>query len=343
MRVLVTGGAGYIGSHTVVELLALDHDVLIVDNLVNSSIESIKRIQAISKKYCKFEKIDIRDTDNMINAFKKFNPECVIHFAGLKAVAESVKKPLSYYDNNVFGSISLLKAMDSVGCRNIIFSSSATVYGDPQYLPIDENHPCCPVNPYGNTKLQIENLISDWIGVDNNKTATILRYFNPVGAHPSGFIGENPTGVPNNLMPYIAEVSVGKREYLNIFGNDYNTRDGSGERDFIHVVDLAQAHVASINHSKHSSCNIFNIGTGHGTTVLELVKAFEEASNKSIKFQIVNRREGDVSSSVASVKKANNCLKWYAKYDIYEMCSDVWNWQSNNPEGYDSNFTLDQE
>lgn len=337
MKVLVTGGAGYIGSHTVLELLTQAHDVYILDNFSNSSPEAIRRVQLLADKSCTIINLDIRDTDKVISAFRQFNPDCVIHFAGLKSVGDSVRCPLEYYDCNFFGALSLLKAMDEVGCKNIIFSSSATVYGEPKYLPLDEKHPCSPSNPYGRTKLHIEEMLQDWVVTGIQKSAIILRYFNPVGAHSSGSIGENPLGIPNNLMPFIADVAIGKRPHINIFGNDYSTRDGTGERDYIHVVDLAQAHVAAILKRTEGFAEIFNIGTGSGTTVLELVEEFSKASGKDLDLKFVERRPGDVAIAVASVSKAKafDGLGWVASRNIKDMCCDQWVWQSKNPNGYE--------
>ena len=334
MKVLVTGGAGYIGSHTVLELLAQAHDVYILDNFSNSSPEAIHRVQVLANKSCTIVNLDIRDTDKVISAFKQFDPDCVIHFAGLKSVGDSVRCPLDYYDSNFFGALSLLKAMDAVDCKKIIFSSSATVYGEPKYLPIDEKHPCAPVNPYGRTKLHIEEMLQDWVVAGDHNSAIILRYFNPVGAHDSGLIGENPLGIPNNLMPYIADVAIGKRLHLNVFGDNYATRDGTGERDYIHVVDLAKAHVAAISKTVEDTAEIFNIGTGSGTTVLELVEEFRLVSGRELDLKFVERRAGDVAITVASVAKAFDRLGWAASLNVNDMCCDAWRWQFKNPHGY---------
>jgi UDP-glucose 4-epimerase len=335
MKVLVTGGAGYIGSHTVLELLTQSHDVFILDNFSNSSPEAIRRVQLLADKSCTLVNLDIRDTNKVISAFQQFEPDCVIHFAGLKSVGDSVRCPLDYYDCNFFGALSLIKAMDAVGCEKIIFSSSATVYGEPKYLPLDEEHPCAPVNPYGRTKLYIERMLQDWVIAGDRNSAIILRYFNPVGAHSSGLIGENPKGIPNNLMPYIADVAIGKRPHLNIFGNDYATRDGTGERDYIHVVDLAKAHVAAISKTLEDTAEVFNVGTGSGTTVLELAEEFRLASGRELDLKIVERRSGDVAITVASVDKAFDQLGWAATHNIKDMCRDAWRWQFENPNGYD--------
>ncbi|MDB2547263.1 UDP-glucose 4-epimerase GalE, partial [Amylibacter sp.] len=285
MKVLVTGGAGYIGSHTCVELLEAGHEVFVIDNLCNGHEAALDRIQSITNCELQFMNADIRDTNVLDVIFKTFEPDVVIHFAGLKAVGESFADPVKYYDVNVGGSVSLLTAMSKAGCNNIVFSSSATVYGKPQYLPYDEEHPTNPVNPYGRSKLIIENIIRDWANVDPKRRGTILRYFNPVGAHESGQIGEEPIGVPNNLMPYIAQVADGRREHLKIFGNDYETTDGTGARDYIHVVDLALAHTITLNQNKLDRFEVLNIGAGKSTTVLELVSKFEEISGVPIKFK----------------------------------------------------------
>ncbi len=330
MKVLVTGGAGFIGSHTTIELIAQKHDVLIIDNFSNSSLEVIRRIEKISKKTCEFLNMDIRETSKLIAVFEKFVPDCVIHFAGLKSVGDSIIFPLDYYDNNFLGSLSLLKAMDASGCKKIIYSSSATVYGEPKYVPLDEKHPCEPVNPYGKTKLFVEEMLKDWATSKDKNSAIILRYFNPVGAHSSGLLGEDPLGVPNNLMPIIADVAIGKLPHINIYGNDYSTRDGTGERDYVHVVDLAQAHVAAVKKVSQRDFDVFNIGTGSGTTVLELIEEFKKASGKKISTNFVNRRMGDVAISIASVEKAKDELSWSAVKDIKDMSSDAWRWKIQN-------------
>jgi UDP-glucose 4-epimerase len=334
MRVLVTGGAGYIGSHTCVELLNSGHEVCVIDNLCNGHEAALKRVQNITNCELQFMNVDIRDTNALDNIFNSFKPKAVIHFAGLKAVGESVKDPLSYYDVNVGGSISLLSAMSKVGCDNIVFSSSATVYGKPEYLPYDEKHPTNPVNPYGRTKLMIENIISDWTKVELKRKGTVLRYFNPVGAHESGQIGENPIGVPNNLMPYIAQVADGRREHLNIFGNDYETADGTGARDYIHVVDLALAHIGALNQSKLDKFEILNIGAGKSTTVLELVSKFEEISGVPIKFEYLSRREGDLAAFWANSSKLSEKMSWKPERNIKKICEDTWRWHKLNPTGY---------
>ncbi|MDC0131475.1 UDP-glucose 4-epimerase GalE [Alphaproteobacteria bacterium] len=333
MRVLVTGGAGYIGSHTLVKLLAAGHEAFVIDNLCNGHEGALARVKQLANKDFGFVKGDIRDSEALDKAFLGFKPEAVIHFAGLKAVGESVEQPLAYYENNVAGSVELLKAMDVHDCKKIVFSSSATVYGTPQYLPLDEDHPVAPVNPYGQTKLMVENILKDW--AHDGRSATALRYFNPVGAHVSGRIGEDPHGIPNNLMPYIAQVAIGKLEALQIFGDDYETRDGTGERDYIHVTDLAKAHLAALDAMLgQSGFEVYNIGTGTGATVRELLAAYETACGHKLAFEVTGRRSGDVASSVASPKKANERLHWFANLSIDEATSSSWQWQSQNPDGY---------
>ena len=334
MRVLVTGGAGYIGSHTCVELLEAGHEVFVVDNLCNGHEAALKRVQNITNCELQFMNVDIRDTNALDNIFNSFKPKAVIHFAGLKAVGESVKDPLSYYDVNVGGSISLLSAMSKVGCDNIVFSSSATVYGKPEYLPYDEKHPTNPANPYGRTKLIVENIINDWTSEVSNRKGTVLRYFNPVGAHESGQIGEEPIGIPNNLMPYIAQVADGRREYLNIFGNDYETADGTGARDYIHVVDLALAHISALNLNKFNKFEVLNIGAGKSTTVLELVSKFEDITGVLIKFKYLPRREGDLAAFWADSSKAFEKMNWQPERNIKKICEDTWRWHKLNPIGY---------
>jgi UDP-glucose 4-epimerase len=333
MRVLVTGGAGYIGSHTLVELLTEGHEAFVIDNLLNGHKEALSRVKQLANKDFGYVEGDIRDGEALDKAFLEFKPEAVIHFAGLKAVGESVEQPLTYYENNVAGSVELLKAMDAHDCKKIVFSSSATVYGTPQYLPLDEDHPVSPVNPYGQTKLMVENILKDW--AQDGRSATALRYFNPVGAHVSGRIGEDPHDIPNNLMPYIAQVAIGKLEALQIFGDDYETRDGTGERDYIHVTDLAKAHLAALDAMLgQSGFEVYNIGTGTGATVKELLAAYETACGHKLAFEVTGRRSGDVASSVASPKKANERLHWVANLSIDEATSSSWQWQSQNPDGY---------
>ena len=334
MRVLVTGGAGYIGSHTCLELLKAGHEVYVVDNLCNGHEAALERVRDITNCELQFINADIRDLNALNKIFNTFKPEAVIHFAGLKAVGESVSDPLMYYDVNVGGSVSLLTAMSKAGCNNIVFSSSATVYGKPQYLPYDEEHPTNPVNPYGRSKLIIENIIRDWADVDTERKGTVLRYFNPVGAHESGQIGEEPIGIPNNLMPYIAQVADGRREHLNIFGNDYETADGTGARDYIHVVDLALAHIGALNQSKLDKFEVLNIGGGKSTTVLELVSKFEEISGIPIKFKYLPRRDGDLAAFWADSSKAFETMSWKPERNIKKICEDTWRWHKLNPNGY---------
>lgn len=337
MRIMVTGGAGYIGSHTVLQLLQDQHDVLVYDNFSNSVPESLRRVAALAGRSADLIQADVQDSQSLNQVFKAFRPEAVLHFAGLKAVGESVKIPLDYYAQNVNGSIELLRAMQKHHCRKLVFSSSATVYGDAQYLPFDENHPLNATNPYGRSKQFIEEIICDWAASWDQASAVLLRYFNPVGAHPSGTIGEDPTGVPNNLLPFIAQVAINRRPVLKVFGRDYDTRDGTGERDYIHVVDLANAHLAALAYTSHSSgVEKINAGTGMGTTVLEMVAAFAKASGRNIPYNIVPRRNGDVGVSLAAVTKARTVLGWEAKLTLEDMCASSWHWQSQNPDGYAS-------
>ncbi len=337
MKILVTGGAGYIGSHTVVELQNAGHDVVVVDNLCNSSEKALKRVEEITKKPVKFYKKDILDTKSLDKIFKKEKFDCVIHFAGLKAVGESVAQPWRYYNNNIAGTLSLLDVMTRHNVKNMVFSSSATVYGDPAFVPITED---CPkgqcTNPYGWTKSMLEQILTDIQKADKEWNIVLLRYFNPIGAHPSGLIGENPNGVPNNLMPYITQVAVGKREELGVFGNDYKTHDGTGVRDYIHVVDLARGHVLALKKIKDKSgLSIYNLGTGKGYSVLDVVKNFEKANKIKIPYSIKPRRAGDIDECYSSAKKAERELGWRAEYGILEMCRDAWNFQKKNPNGYD--------
>ncbi|MDB2537302.1 UDP-glucose 4-epimerase GalE [Amylibacter sp.] len=334
MKILVTGGAGYIGSHTCVELLKAGHEVFVIDNLSNGHESALERVRLITNCELQFMNADIRDSNALDKIFNTFKPDSVIHFAGLKAVGESVVDPVKYYDVNVGGSISLLSAMSKAECNIIVFSSSATVYGEPQYLPYDEEHPTNPVNPYGRTKLMIENIIQDWTKVDIKRRGTILRYFNPVGAHESGQIGEEPIGVPNNLMPYIAQVADGRREHLNIFGNDYDTLDGTGARDYIHVVDLALAHTIALSQNKLNKFEILNIGRGKSTTVLELIKSFEETSGVTIKLKYSPRRDGDLAAFWANSSKSFEKMSWKPKRNIKNICEDTWRWHKLNPTGY---------
>jgi UDP-glucose 4-epimerase len=338
MNILVTGGAGYIGSHTLVELAIAGYNFIVYDNLSNSSAESIRRVETIINKKIIFIKGDIRDKKTLETVFTENKIDSVIHFAGLKAVGESVEKPLEYYDNNIAGTLNLLEVMKENHCKKIVFSSSATVYGDPKFLPITEDHPLSTTNPYGASKLMIESILNDLQKSDFSWKISILRYFNPVGAHESGKIGEDPLGIPNNLMPFVAQVAVGKREKLSVFGNDYDTVDGTGVRDYIHVVDLANAHVKAIQYLNKIKISdeplITNIGTGVGYSVLEIVEAYQKASNKKIPFKIIERRAGDIASCYANPEKAKKVLNWEAKFGIEKMCKDSWRWQSENPEGY---------
>ncbi len=336
MTILVTGGAGYIGSHTCIELVNAGYNVVVVDNLCNSSEESLKRVEKIVGKEIKFYEADIRDAVAMADIFAKEKIDAVIHFAGLKAVGESVAKPLEYYDNNIHGTLVLCDAMRNAGVKNIIFSSSATVYGDPAFIPITEE---CPkgqcTNPYGWTKSMLEQILTDFHTADPEWNVVLLRYFNPVGAHKSGTIGEDPKGIPNNLMPYITQVAVGKREFLGVFGNDYNTPDGTGVRDYIHVVDLAEGHVKALKKiiEKAGVC-VYNLGTGNGYSVLDMVKAFSKACGHDLPYKILPRRAGDIATCYADPAKAKVELGWEAKRGLDEMCEDSWRWQSTNPNGY---------
>ena len=335
MSVLVNGGAGYIGSHTCVELLSAGYEVLVFDNLSNSSVESLVRVKKITGKDLTFVKGDVRDESALEALFKEHSIDCVIHFAGLKAVGESCEKPLYYYEHNVAGSITLLKVMAKFNCKKFVFSSSATVYGDPASSPITEDFPVSTTNPYGASKLMIEDMLRDVYQSDNAWDIAILRYFNPVGAHISGLIGEDPTGVPNNLMPYITQVAVGKLECLNVFGDDYDTKDGSGVRDYIHVVDLANGHVKAIAALQNNhGCIEYNLGKGDGVSVFEMISAFETVTSKPINFKVTPRRAGDVASYFADSALANKKLNWQAEHSLEQMVADAWRWQQNNPNGY---------
>jgi len=334
-KILVTGGAGYIGSHACVELLESGFDVEVIDNLSNSSIEAIKRVEKITSKKIKFHKVDLCNEKELEKVFSDSKFTCVIHFAGLKAVGESVEKPLLYYENNVSGSTILFKLMQKHSVNSLVFSSSACVYGEPEKTPITEDFPIKPLNPYGQTKAMIEQIIRD-ISVSNPEfKAIILRYFNPVGAHSSGLIGEDPKGIPNNLVPFVSKVAIGKLKELSVFGGDYDTPDGTAVRGYIHVVDLAKAHVSAIlRFSLSKNVETYNLGTGKGSSVLEIVKAFEKVSGVSIPYKIVDRRPGDAEVVFTDPRLANKTLGWKAEKDIYEMCKDVWVWQSQNPDGY---------
>ena len=336
MSILVAGGAGYIGSHTCVELLEAGYDVVVVDNLYNSSEESLKRVEKITGKTVTFYEADILDRDALNKIFDAHEIEAVIHFAGYKAVGESVAKPIEYYHNNMTGTFTLCDVMREHGVKNIVFSSSATVYGDPAQIPITENCPKGqPTNPYGWTKSMLEQVLTDIHTSDNEWNVILLRYFNPIGAHKSGIIGEDPKGIPNNLVPYVAQVAVGKRECLGVFGNDYDTVDGTGVRDYIHVVDLAAGHVKAIEKLKaNPGVEVYNLGTGNGYSVLQVVAAFEKACGHAIKYEIKPRREGDIATCYCDPQKAREDLGWVAKYGIDEMCEDSWRWQSTNPDGY---------
>ena len=335
MKVLVTGGAGYIGSHTSVELLNAGHEVVCIDNFMNSKYESIKRVEAITGKKVKFYEGDIRDRKILDKIFTENKIDSVINFAGLKAVGESVAKPLEYYENNIEGLLILAFAMRDHGVKNLVFSSSATVYGKPKSVPIKEDFPLSTSNPYGSTKLFIEYMLKDLYASDNSFNIAILRYFNPVGAHESGMIGEDPKGIPNNLCPYITQVAVGKREYLGVFGNDYNTHDGTGVRDFIHVVDLAKGHVLAVNKlAENPGLVIVNLGTGTGYSVLDMVKAFEKCCGKPIPYKIMPRRPGDIDECYADPTKAFEVLGFKAEKTLDDMCRDAMNWQTKNPNGY---------
>ena len=335
MAILVTGGAGFIGSHTCVEMLNAGYEVIVVDNLCNASEEAIRRVEKITGKNVTFYKADIRDKEALDQIFDKESVECVIHFAGLKAVGESVRKPLEYYQNNITGTLTLMKVMREVGVKNIVFSSSATVYGDAKIVPITEDSPLSTTNPYGSTKLMIEDMLRDIAKAEPQLNIAILRYFNPVGAHKSGLIGEDPNGIPNNLMPYITKVAIGELKELRVFGNDYPTHDGTGVRDYIHVVDLAVGHVKALEKlATNPGLVTYNLGTGNGYSVLDVVKAFSEASGREIPYEIAPRRAGDIATCYADPKKANEELGWKAERGIKEMCEDSWRWQSNNPKGY---------
>ncbi len=336
-NILVTGGTGYIGSHTVVELLKLDYNVVIIDNLSNSKKIVIDRIETITGKRPKFYLGDIRNREDLKKVFTENKIDCVINFAGLKAVGESVQKPLEYYENNIYGAVVLLEEMRKYNVFNFIFSSSATVYGDPASVPVDETFPTGgTTNPYGTTKLFIERILMDLAAADNRFNIAILRYFNPIGAHPSGLMGEDPNGIPNNLAPYITQVMVGKRECLNVFGNDYNTPDGTCIRDYIHVVDLAYGHVLTIKKlEENPGVVIYNLGTGKGSSVFDVLHAFERAYGKPIPYKIVGRRAGDVTANFTIADKAEKEIGFKAKYDINDMARDAWNWQKNNPNGYE--------
>lgn len=334
MAVLVTGGAGYIGSHTAIELINAGYDIVIMDNFCNSKPEALKRLKEITKVDIKFYKEDLLDYKGLEKIFKKEQITDVIHFAGLKAVGESVSVPLKYYHNNITGTLNLLDVMQNHGVKNIVFSSSATVYGIPKTVPMQEDAPLSATNPYGSTKLFIEQILRDQFVADSTFNAAILRYFNPIGAHESGLIGEDPNGIPNNLVPYITQVAVDKLEKLKIYGNDYPTHDGTGVRDYIHVVDLARGHTAALKKlAMRPGVVTYNLGTGKGYSVLDIVKAFSEVVGKPIPYEIVARRPGDIATSYADPSRARADLGWEAEFDLKKMCQDSWNWQKNNPNG----------
>ncbi len=335
MKILVTGGAGYIGSHTCVELLNCGHEVLVLDNFCNSSKKCLQRIETITGKKVQLFEGDVRNKKLLDEIFDAHQIDWVIHFAGLKAVGESCKIPIAYYDNNIGGTLALLDAMQRHGCKKIVFSSSATVYGDPEVLPITEQ--CATggtTNPYGTSKLFQERILTDAYRADNEWSVVLLRYFNPVGAHESGLIGEDPAGIPNNLTPYVAKVAVGQLEKIHVFGNDYPTPDGTGVRDYIHVVDLALGHVAALQNVTESGVFVYNLGTGHGYSVLQVIHAFEKACGHALPYVIEGRRDGDIAACYADASKAKKELRWEATRDLDEMCKSLWNWQSKNPKGY---------
>ena len=338
MKILVTGGAGFIGSHTCVELISAGYEIVVLDNLVNSSREAVKRVEKITGQEISFYENDLLDIDSVDNVFTKEKIDAVIHFAGLKAVGESVAKPWEYYHNNITGTLNLCKVMKDHNVKNIIFSSSATVYGDPAQIPITEECPKGEItNPYGQTKSMLEQMLTDIYKADKEWNVVLLRYFNPIGAHESGLIGEDPSGIPNNLVPYIAKVAVGQLEKLGVFGNDYPTPDGTGVRDYIHVVDLAKGHVKALKKIEDKSgLSIYNLGTGHGYSVLQVVEAYSKASGKDVPYEIKPRRAGDIATCYADCSKAKNELGWEAEYGIERMCEDSWRWQSMNPTGYNN-------
>ncbi|WP_425041442.1 UDP-glucose 4-epimerase GalE [Primorskyibacter sp. S187A] len=335
MRVLVTGGAGYIGTHTLLELVAAGHEPFVVDNFENASPRALARVGELIQRPIPHATCDVRDRSTLTEIFEDIRPEAVIHFAGLKAVGESEERPRDYYDVNVAGTLTLLAAMEAVDCARIVFSSSATVYGAPDYLPYDEAHPTRPLSVYAKTKLMAEDILRDWHSAHPQSAVLLLRYFNPVGAHISGRIGEDPQGWPNNLMPFITQVAVGRRDKLMVFGDDYDTPDGTGVRDYIHVVDLARAHVAALTHAeKTPGAEVINIGTGQGYSVLEMIRAFEAATGLEIPHEIAPRREGDIAAMQADVRRAETLLGWRARHGLAEMMASAWGWQSANPQGY---------
>ena len=333
--ILVTGGSGFIGSHTVVELLNKGYGVIVMDNLCNSSLESLKRVEKITGKKVKFYETDIRDRTGTEKIFQENKIDAVIHFAGLKAVGESCQIPLKYYENNIGGTVILLEVMEKYNVKKIIFSSSATVYGTPERLPLDEECHLSTTNPYGSTKLMLESIMQDVYKADDSWNVILLRYFNPVGAHESGLIGEDPKGIPNNLMPYVAQVASGKLSCIQVYGDDYDTPDGTGVRDYIHVVDLALGHIAAIEHCRDTGVHIYNLGTGQGYSVLDMIHAFEKACGKKLPYKICPRRPGDIAACYACPDKAAKDLNWKSQYGIDEMCASQWKWQSMNPNGYE--------
>jgi len=334
VNILVTGGAGYIGSHTCIALINAGYQITIVDNLCNSKLEAIPRIQELSGKTIDFYQVDLRDREALESVFTDRSYSAVIHFAGLKAVGESVGIPLKYFHNNITGTLILLEAMKKFGVKDLVFSSSATVYGEPQRVPITEDFPLSVTNPYGRTKLMIEDILRDLFRAEPDWNIALLRYFNPVGAHPSGRIGEDPNGIPNNLLPYISQVAVGQHPYVRVFGNDYPTPDGTGIRDYIHVLDLAEGHIQALKKlDQNPGIQAYNLGTGQGYSVFEMIAAFEKACGFKIPYKIIDRRPGDIPTSFADPSKAKRELDWYAKLGIDEMCADTWRWQSQNPNG----------
>ncbi|MDQ0114822.1 UDP-glucose 4-epimerase GalE [Paenibacillus harenae] len=336
MAILVTGGAGYIGSHTCIELLEAGHELIVVDDFSNSKPEALKRIRELTNKSFAFYELNVMDQAGLERIFENHSVEAVIHFAGLKAVGESVRIPLKYYQTNMMSTLVLCETMNKYGIHKLVFSSSATVYGSPEQVPLTESSKTGATNPYGHTKLMLEQVLQDLAASDPRWGISILRYFNPIGAHISGRIGENPNGIPNNLMPYISQVAVGKLEQLSVYGNDYDTIDGTGVRDYIHVVDLARGHLKALQRLlDHAGIHIYNLGTGRGFSVLEIVEAFEQISGKKIAYRIVDRRPGDIAVCYADTTKANHELGWVAVKGIREMCEDTWRWQSSNPNGYD--------
>ncbi len=336
MKVLVTGGAGYIGSHTSLLLLEAGHQVIVIDNLCNSSVIALQRVQQLTAQSLRFHKVDLRDKAAVYQVFQQEQPDAVIHFAGLKAVGESVTMPLHYYHNNLTGTLVLCEAMAAHAVKRLVFSSSATVYGDPQSVPISEDFPLSATNPYGQTKLMIETILRDVYRADDGWDIALLRYFNPVGAHDSGHIGESPKGMPNNLMPFISQVAVGKRPQLSVFGNDYPTPDGTGVRDYIHVMDLASGHLKALDKLQSApGLVVYNLGTGQGYSVLDMIKGFEQASGKTVPYEIVERRPGDIATCYADPRKAQAELGWRAERGLPAMCEDTWRWQRQNPHGFD--------